>query len=259
MADDSNHRVHLFPTTRWSQVEQAANPWNTRTQQALDGLLRTYVPVFRSYLLFKKKIPAQHVDDLVQGFITQQVMEKNVIASARRDKGRFRNYIRVVLDRYVVTEYRRSSAAKRGQGRAAPLDHAADHADPSAQDAAQGFDLAWARAVLACSLEQMQDACRFSNRSNVWAIFELRLVRPILHGQPEIPYRELIQRLGLRSPSQATNLLTTGKRMFIRTLRSVIGQYAGSEEQIDQEIADLFAVLSIGDLTNSSPRAMDDP
>lgn len=243
MDDGVRNRAHFFPTTRWSQLKLVDGQVNSVRREALDKILRTYIPALRSYLLLKKKIPAQYVDDLVQGFITQQIIEKDIIASASQDKGRFRNYIRTILNRYLISEYRRQTTAKRNQGAAIPLDNRVEPVDPSVDDAAHGFDLEWARTVLATALKQMRETCQYSNRNDVWTLFELRLVNPMLYGKREIPYTELIRRLGLRSPSQATSLLTTAKRMFIRTLRSVIGQYAESDPQIDEEIADLFKIL----------------
>ena len=53
-----------------------------------------------------------------------------------------------------------------------------------------------------------------------------------------------VQRLNLQAPIQAANLLTTAKRKFTRILRSVVGEYAGDEKRIDQEILDLKSIIS---------------
>ena len=252
MDDRTSNKAHLFPTTRWTQVALAGGAPNTIKREALELLLRRYVPALRSYLLRKKRIPTQYVDDLVQGFIVHKILEKDLIAAATRGRGRFRNFIRTVLDRYVVTEYRQRTTAKRNAGRVVSLDDLAQPVDAPVEESDRVFDVEWARTVLTTTLDHMQATCQFHNRQDVWTLFELRLIKPMLHGEPEIPYSTLVQRLGLRSPSQATNLLTTGKRMFIRTLHLVIGEYADSAEQIDQEIHDLFKILPLSGSYSSS-------
>jgi hypothetical protein len=39
-------------------------------------------------------------------------------------------------------------------------------------------------------------------------------------------------------------MLVTAKRMYVRVLRSVIGEYARDEQEIDDELADLQAILA---------------
>lgn len=49
---------------------------------------------------------------------------------------------------------------------------------------------------------------------------------------------------------QASNALTTVKRMFERTFRAVVQEYAGDERDVDREIAELRKIL-----TDSSERS----
>jgi len=75
-------------------------------------------------------------------------------------------------------------------------------------------------------------------------VFECRVVKPILDGSPPADYRELVERFGFRSPSQASNALTTAKRMYARSLRAAVGQYAGDHAEIETELADLKQALA---------------
>jgi hypothetical protein len=64
-----------------------------------------------------------------------------------------------------------------------------------------------------------------------------------LFGNCDAPnYDELLNEFGFDSPAQASNALITVKRHFQRVLRQVVAEYADSEEQITEEIADLFTV-----------------
>jgi hypothetical protein len=75
-------------------------------------------------------------------------------------------------------------------------------------------------------------------------VFESRVVSPIREGTEPSDYRELVRRFGFQSPSQASNVLMTAKRMYARLLRSVVGQYARSDREIETEIAELRSILA---------------
>ena len=89
--------------------------------------------------------------------------------------------------------------------------------------------------------------CDLLGRPDVWAVFRGRLMAPALEEARPLPYEELVERFGLRSPAQAHQLLTTAKRTFVRNLRAVVAEYVddpADEAQVDEEIADLERILS---------------
>ena len=106
------------------------------------------------------------------------------------------------------------------------------------------FDIAWARQVLARAIDQMRAECVRSDRADLWGVFECRILGPLLDGTEPLEYQALVERFGLASPAQASNVLMTGKRMFARSLRSVVAEYERDESEIDAEIADLRKILS---------------
>lgn len=107
------------------------------------------------------------------------------------------------------------------------------------------FDLAWAKEVIAQTLERMKSECLANGDNARWAIFEAKLLGPVLGQTPVPPYEELVTRLGFASPSQASNALTTAKRMFERLLRESVARYTPDEEVAD-EIAHLRKILASG-------------
>ena len=82
-----------------------------------------------------------------------------------------------------------------------------------------------------------------SGRADVWGVFQCRLLDPSLQGTAPVDYEELVARFGLQSPSQASNVLVTAKRTFARALRSVVGEYALGDDEIDAEIRELREIL----------------
>jgi len=236
--------IEKFPTTQWTNIHQAGHAQTQVKRKALNELLIRYLPAIRCHLIFRKKIRSDQVDDLIQGFITSHVVEKDLIAKVERERGKFRTFLLTALDRYIIGQYRHASAKKRNAGSVANIDDLHDLTNHQAQPD-KNFEVEWARAVLGDTLERMQQQCKASGRDDVWGIFECRLLQPILGQEPALSYADLVKRFNLVSPAQASNLLVSAKRMFTRILRTVVGEYTPDVDQIDQEIAELMQALSL--------------
>jgi DNA-directed RNA polymerase specialized sigma24 family protein len=240
MPATSAGRLAPFPTTQWSLVLCAGHATETRRREALDALLRRYLPALRAHLLIRRVAPAE-VDDLLQGFIADKVVGRDLISQVRREKGKFRTFVAVALDRYVVSQLRRQRSTLRrpADGAVVPLD-GNDPADPT-PSSFQAFNIAWASEVVSEARRRMRAECESSGRGDVWAVFEDRVVKPTLEDSPATPYGKLVERLGLASEAQAANLLVTGKRAFARALRSVVAEYVAEECLVDSEVAALVS------------------
>jgi RNA polymerase sigma-70 factor (ECF subfamily) len=255
--------INGFPQTQWSLVRRAGAGNGTARGGGdhLDVLLRRYLPALSTYLRCQLRIAAGEADDLLQSFVAEKVVQYNLIARADQGRGRFRTFLLCTLRNYVLQRRRDEGAACRSPDRGPPMalsdtpDMATGDAGPSEQ-----FDIAWARETVAAATGRMRAECERAGRADVWTIFDERVVRPAFEGVAPAAYEELVGRLGLATPLQACNLLTTGKRMFARCLREVVGEYAGdgaSSADPEQEIADLRAILASG-ASHSGGRAESD-
>jgi len=244
MLDDTCRARLSFPSTHWSLVTRVGQPNGAGQQQALEQLLIRYLPALKAHLLHRRKIASDWAADLLQGFITDKILERGLIEQADREKGRFRTFLLKALDNYVVSELRRERAKKRSPGDAAfvTVDEARDH-DGLSPPVSDVFDLAWAREVLAEAVRWMQVECEKSRRTDIWGVFKCRVLDPTLGQTEPLPYEQLVERFGFQSPTQASNVLITAKRMFVRMLRSVVGEYARDETDIDAELEDLKRIL----------------
>jgi hypothetical protein len=92
----------------------------------------------------------------------------------------------------------------------------------------------------------MRQECDAAERSEIWGVFQARELGPALNEADPVPYADLVQRYGFLSPSQASNILVTAKRMFVRALRAVVSEYALTDDEIDEELLDLRRILSRG-------------
>lgn len=234
-----------FPSTRWSLVARAGQLDAEAKREALGQLLIRYLPALKAHLVHRKRLPPEKADDLVQEFITNKILEKDLIARADQQLGKFRTLLLTALDRFVKNKFRDEHAKKRapGQGAIVAFDERYDGL-PAGQQPTEVFDVAWARGVISEALRHMEAECESSGRQDLWGVFQSRVVGPILEGTPPVDYRELVERFGFQSPTQASNALTTAKRMYARALRSAVGQYTEDEQEIESEIKDLQEILA---------------
>lgn len=243
MQSPGSQPLGSFPSTHWSLVARAGADETPAQRQALVEILKRYMPALRLHLIARRRLDEHRADDVLQGFLAGKLIEQGIIERARREKGKFRTFLLTALDRYYVSEFRKENARKRGAQATVSIGEDTDVAQTSDPGSEQ-FDVAWARQLLDQAIERMKVECQASGRGDVWGIFEARILGPILHDAPPLEYEQLVSRFGLTSPTQASNLLVTGKRMFARILRSLVGEYAKEDADIDEEIADLTAILS---------------
>lgn len=260
----ASSKLEQFPTTRWSLVALARDATADRIRcvdqsvlacrSALETLLPRYLPALRAHLL-AKAIPPSRVEDLVQGFVTERIIERNLLQHAQKARGRFRSFLLACLDNFVANQFRFDAAGKRAPAGAklvalAGGDDACPDlgALPEMESHADIFDVVWAREALAEGLRRMRQGCEASGRGDLWDMFVRRVLDPALYGASKLEYTEMVKRFGYKSPKQAANALVTVKRRFVAALRSVLAEYVEDEEEVDREIASLGAVLA-------SPRA----
>jgi DNA-directed RNA polymerase specialized sigma24 family protein len=241
--DNDGRADRCFPTTHWSLVVRAGQVTSDAQRTALGELVRRYAPALRAHLIVRKRVRPQDADDLVQAFLAAKVVEQRLVGRADRDRGKFRTFLLTALDRFVANQFRHDTAQKRSAGAVELRD---DLDGDSTADPSAAFDAAWAREVIAQAMRQMRGRYHAGGRDDIWCVFEGRVIAPMLdHTQP-VPYDQLVERLGLRSPDEAWNLLATAKRAFASELRAVVGEYEKDDRRIEEEIADLRAVLARG-------------
>src|SRR5690349_8799013 len=106
MAPDACGTRGGFPSTRWSVVERAGHLDGDAGREALAGLLKQYLPALRSHLIYGRRLDSHTADDVLQGFTTDKVLEQDLIQRAQKSRGRFRNFLLVSLNNYLLNYWR---------------------------------------------------------------------------------------------------------------------------------------------------------
>jgi DNA-directed RNA polymerase specialized sigma24 family protein len=228
-------------TTRWSLVGRARDEDSQGNRPALDELLRRYLPAMRVHLKIRRAGTNEEIEDLLQGFIASKILESKLVATATQSRGTFRTLLLTSLDRYAIDQRRHASAQKRDRAREVSLVKGMQNVADDGADrmVSLEFDIAWVRQILRQSVDRLRTECEAQHRVDLWKLFDGRILRPTLNDAEPVPYEELVAELGFKSPTQAWNALVTVKRMFERTLRSVIREYTHDDKLAEQELKDL--------------------
>src|SRR5690349_14042042 len=100
-----------FVTTHWSAVMRAGQP-GSAAQDALGELCQTYWYPLYGFIRHQGRAPHE-AEDLTQEFFAR-LLEKNYVADARQEKGKFRTFLLTALKRFLANEWDRQHAQKRG-------------------------------------------------------------------------------------------------------------------------------------------------
>ncbi|MCA8963072.1 MAG: sigma-70 family RNA polymerase sigma factor, partial [Planctomycetes bacterium] len=233
LTSESGGGTPLFPTTQWTELSNLSRATEAEQQEILTRFFDRYERPFR--VLLRKRGAGDHVDDVLQGFVADKILSRDLLQSVDRAKGRLRSFLATSLQHYWYDYLRR---LKRNRVECGP--EAADTAGAESE-ATDSFDIEWAHQLLTDTLTRMQEECRAKNRPDLWGVFHGRISGPLIDGSPRVSYDELVTCYSLPSPTHAANLLITGRRMFMRQLRESISEYDG--EHVEQEIEELRSTL----------------
>src|SRR6476620_10363515 len=104
-----------FQTTHWSVVLAAGQGDSERQAEALEYLCQAYwYPVY-GYIR-QRGHGLEDAKDLTQEFLAR-LIQKNWLADLDPHTGRFRSFLLTVLSRFLINEFERGQALRRGGGK----------------------------------------------------------------------------------------------------------------------------------------------
>jgi hypothetical protein len=222
----------IFPRTDWAELGAAA----TADAARLDRLIRLYWTPLRIFLVASFPSLKDQADVLLQEFAEDKILKTGWLQRADRQRGQFRDFLKISLRNFVLDRLSRAEVKR------PPVSLEELEADlPGPEETAEAFDLTWVRTALAETLRRMEADCKDPSaeqprRSQIWEMFRIRLLEPLLHDAPQVPYEQLIATFGLKSPTDASNMLLSAKRIFKAHLTRVIKEYAGQDAATAEEI-----------------------
>lgn len=230
-----------FPTTRWSEIV-AAGLGGDAGEAAMTRFLHAYTPVMQRFLTRGAKLPACLAEETVQDFIADKVFLGQLLTRADQKRGRFRAFLCKCLSHYVVSSHRQR--ARQDPQRLSREEWKIIRPQCGDKDNPERvFDVEWARHLLKMALSRMETECRATGKAMVWAVFDDRLLNPLLHGKQATPYDLLSRQLKLKNAVSARERLYEAKKIFKRTLKSVVSEYTATKQEVDEELNELKIIL----------------
>jgi len=236
MAD--NAAAPMFPTTRWTLI-LASRESPEAQRAALEALLGVYwKPVY--FYVRRKGLSVEAAEDAVQGFFLH-VIERNVLPRVDPARGRFRSYLLTSLDHWLVNQYEREAAVKRGgRTKIVPLDTLVGERELPAlpDDPAGAFDREWATGVMERALSRLRREYEEGKRKGPADVF-LTFFRPV--DPPS--YAEAAAACGLTT-AQFKAALHRARERFRDLVREEVAATVGEDNDVETEMRALYEVLA---------------
>ena len=235
-----------FLTTHWSIIENVGTSDDDKNQALIGLLLSKYWKPVYCYLR-RKGHDNEQAKDLTQGFFHEVVLGRNLIQKADQSKGRFRSFLLITLNRYLMTAETGQAAQKRiPKSKLVSLDvtdlpelrQAASELTPE-----DSFNYAWVSSLLEQVLKEVEEKCHQNGKTVNWHIFHDRILEPIMEKTEPPSMKEICRKYAIESETKASNMMVTVKRRFQTVLRSHLRNLVVSEDQVDDELAEIMRFL----------------
>ena len=235
----------FFDTTHWSVVLSAADTSAPGAQAALEELCKTYWYPLYCYVRRQGRSP-EDAQDLTQGFFAR-FLERKSFQRADRQRGLFRSFLLTSLRHFMVNEWERETAQKRGgRNTHLPLETSTAESVYSQElsdelSADKIYERTWAFSVLRRVRDRLQQEYIAHGKGDRFAHLE-----QFLPGQTgELTYAEAARLLDLPEGTLKSDVNRL-KMRYRDLLRDEIAHTVSSPEEINDELRHLIAVLSGG-------------
>ena len=231
-----------FATTHWSVVMAAGRPKSASYQQALETLCKTYWFPLYAYLR-RQGYDSHQAEDYTQAFFAG-LLARGGLRLADPKRGKFRSFLLTSLKHFLSNERARARAKKRGGGRKvlsldfqnAESQYALEPRDELSPE--KLFERSWALTVLARTMARLQAEAVSTNKQKLFD----HLKGYLTAEKSSVPYRDVASELDMTEGAVRVTIHRL-RRRYRELLRDEIAQTVTSDDQIDEEIRDLFAAL----------------
>jgi RNA polymerase sigma factor (sigma-70 family) len=233
-----------FTTTHWSVVVAAGNTAAPGAAEALETLCRAYWKAVYAYIRHRGHDPEDALD-LTQAFFAR-FLERKQVKLADPDRGRFRSFLIASLKHFIINEWRKGHAAKRGgdcrivslqEQREAETHFLIEPADPAAAPDLV-YEKRWAHALLNHALERLSEEYASAGKQE-----HFNLLKTFVWGDAEgLSLARIGAKLGLNENATGAAVHRL-KRRYGELLREEVGRTVAVKSDIDEELRHLLEVI----------------
>jgi DNA-directed RNA polymerase specialized sigma24 family protein len=233
----------VFLTTHWSLIENIYGNDEDRNN-ALIGLLLTkyWKPVY--CYLRRKGYDNEQAKDLIQGFFQEVVLGRDLIQKADPSKGRFRSFLLMALNRYLINVRHEETAQKRiPKHRLIPLNEIdlpelpSEVTESTPEDT---FNYAWLSVLLEQVIAEVEKKCREQGLTIHWQAFYDKVIQPIMESTDPPTLSDICDKYGVEDQRKASNMIITVRRRFQVALKRHVRNSVISGDEVSDELSDLM-------------------
>lgn len=231
-----------FSTTRWSTVAIASDPASPDAHAALERLCQDYWPPLFAFALRKSRNP-HTAEDITQAFFARFI-ERGYLNAADRTRGRFRTFLLTCFEHFLIHDWERNRAAKRGghftllswdEHRGALESRSAATESPPERH----YDREWALVIMERALARLQEDFAASGRERNFQVLGRFLSAEAAPGE----YAAAGEQLGLAD--RAVKLVVHRmRRRYGRLMRDAVRETVADESDVQDELRYLVELLS---------------
>jgi len=231
-----------FAATPWTDVALAQEGVSAASRAALERLCQLYwYPV---YAHIRQNGHSPHdAEDLTQEFFSL-LIEKDYLGAADRRRGRFRSFLLVAVNRFLVNAYHRDHTLKRGGGQVIlSIDQPAAERWLESETATglspdQSFDRRWAQTVLDHTLVRLRADYAGRGKAELFEVLREFAADETEHRD----YTEAAARLGL-TPGAVAVAVHRLRHRYRELLLAEIQSTVANPEHVEAELRHLVSAL----------------
>lgn len=224
-----------FPTTQWAEVEALKALSADERRASLGEFLERYQPAMRAFVrAFFRGLDDDAAAEWVQDFTTDQIIDRDLVARASADRGQLRAFLRVALRNYCLERMRKD----RSQPRHVDLD-----GDAITAEADESFDQNWVKVVLDEATRRVERRFESREQQDYLTLLRVKILGLADGSAGTMDNKALAENLGT-TPQRMRSKLSKVRVLFVRTVREVVKEYAASQANVDEELAELLRRIS---------------
>lgn len=234
-----------FATTRWTIVAAARDAGSPENRAAWEELARRYWKPVQAYIRGRCG-DAADADDLTQDFFAR-LIARDYLARLDPAKGPFRAFLRMAAGRFLLNEWDKRRALKRGGAHEIVSLDGMDEAqrrrsEPRDEESAEkAYERRWALTLLERAFDRLRADYARSGRETDFEAMKEHLAL----GRAEVDHARLAERLGVTEGAARVALHRLRQRLRAH-FRAEVAETVGDEGEVETEMRHVVALIAEG-------------
>ena len=236
-------RISGFPVTRHSVIERMRDRDVETRRQAFGDLVQGYWKPLYKYLRLHWRVSHEDAQELTQSFFSD-AYQKDWLTRYEPEKARFRTFVRLCADRFVMNSRQAAGRIKRGGAvEVLSLDFPTAEAEIARSrpveppEAEEFFRAEFVRTLFERAVAEVRAEYTAAGKQVALTLFERYDIDP----DERVSYAALAEEFGM-TQAQVTNALAQARRSFRAKALEALRGLCGTEEEFRREAREILGV-----------------